>query len=314
MSMSGNASETSSPGLMDPQRENAPAPSETSSPSAETPRKAKSDAEAAAEVAALLRGDAPPEATGEPQADAEGVEGAEPPESGEGPQEAAQEATGEQGRPETFEEAAKMLGFKPKELYDLPVNTGDGETVTVGELKDAYQVRKPIEQAARENVERAVQLDERESVLTDKQTVWDELGDELNKVLPPQAQKKMFDHMVERLQHEDKLLKRAIPELQDPQTFKAFIGDVRDALGKYGYAEHELSIRDHRQLVIMRDFMRMKKRLDDLAKYKPTHTPPKQQARGRGPAPDKKQQALQRAQRGSEADKLAAVSALIQRK
>lgn len=219
------------------------------------------------------------------------------------------EAPKKGAKPKTFSEAAEALGMEPKDLYALTLNTGDGEEVKIGDLKDAYQNRQAAE---RETAERAAALDERETALFQEQRLFAELGDDLAKHISPQKRQEMLTHLQEREARERQRLMQMMPELQDQATFEQFRDDVVGTLGKYGYKPHEIVVSDHRHLLVVRDLIRANKRIKSLLQLpKEGSKPPKAsppQGRGAG-SQNRRGSKPSRPARGSE--QVEAVSALI---
>lgn len=145
----------------------------------------------------------------------------------------------------------------PEEFYKTEITTGDGEKVTIGALKDAYQSQQAT---ARETAKRAVALDERESALYLDQQLINTLGT----APTPAAVQQYQQRLVERDTRERSSLLAAMPELKDAPVFEAFRKDVVDRLGKYGIRPNEVVINDHRQLLIVRDLIRAEARIKAL--------------------------------------------------
>jgi hypothetical protein len=289
----------------------------TSSPSPET-RPADphlTEAEKAAAVTALLNGEPPKDdAAGEDEGDGGGREpgDADPPRAeGDDGAGSAEPADVQQApdAPATVQEAAERLGIDAADLYKLTITTGDGETVTLGDLKDAHQSRQAAE---RETAQRAAALDERETAIIAEQRLWAEMGDTLAQAITPEQRTALKERLDQRDAQERRLMVQAMPEMADPNTFAQFRDDAMQLLTDYGYKPHEVVVGDHRQLLILRDLMRAKKRLKDLASFKPRTEPPqskKPQGRGRT---SNRTAAVQRAMNSRhEADKVAGVAALL---
>lgn len=214
--------------------------------------------------------------------------------------------------PATLTDVAEALGIEPGDVYAMEVTTGDGETVKIGDLKDFYQNR---DVAMRETVERSAALDERESVISQDQRLWGQIGNDLVRILPPETVGQLKAQMVERDQHERQLLVDAIPEMADAAKFDQFRMDAVEFMGKrYGMQPHELAVTDHRHILIMRDLMRAEKRLDDLRKWKPKRDPPRaHKARGRDGKVVSQTDALVAKAKTSrhDADKIRGIAALL---
>lgn len=197
--------------------------------------------------------------------------------------------------------------MKPEELYGLEVTTGDGEVVTIGSLKDAHATRQASQL---ETARKGAELDAREAALINRQMLWDQLGADLGKAIPPATRQKIERHLEEQQAVEKERFLTALPELRDEAKFDTFRRDVVTTLQEYGYSVPEMNIRDHRQLLVLRDLMRTKKRLKELLEYTPKQDAPRAaapQGRGGAPAP-----VTGRAKTGGEA--VSRISALINRR
>jgi hypothetical protein len=212
--------------------------------------------------------------------------------------------------PKTLSELAETLGASPEDVYKIELTTGDGEVVSIGDLKDGHRDRQA---AQRETAEREAALDQRETAIIAEQRVWASIGESLEQSIPPEAREQLAQQMQERDRVERRRLMDAAPELQDQAKFEAFREDVVKTLGEYGYKPHEIVVGDHRQLMVLRDLIRTKKRLKDLLEYKPKQSPPGgRKPTGRGNEPDGTARAISKAKSSPhEADKVAAVAALL---
>lgn len=297
MNMNEQSSRSGPPGPMDLTPDPGSTESETSSNSPETPPARMSDAEQAKAVAELLNGETPPAQTGEDPGDPD-------------LEDPAPEAKDAAPAPKTITDAAERLGIEPADLYGLEISTGDGETITLGKLKDAHQDRQT---ASRETAERQAALDARETGLIADQQLWAQLGETLTKALPPEQLQRLQSSQQAKHEHEHQMMVQTMPELQDTAKMDQFRLDVVDALKNYGYQPHEITVGDHRQLLVIRDLIRAKKRLKELSEFKPAQKAPKAQpGKGRGTMPSRRDALVGRAQRsGSEGDKVAAVAALL---
>jgi len=210
----------------------------------------------------------------------------------------------------SLSDLAEHLDASPEELYKLELTTGDGETVKLGDLKDAWQNRQ---QAARESARRDSGLDEREAALRAEQALWEPVLRELNDKLPQEFKARLRGRDQQQLERERTRLLDAAPELADQTQFQAWRGEVVGFLAGYGYSPQEMAITDHRMLVILRDHMRLKARLEKLMAYEPGRDPPKpSKPQGRQPPQSRARHLVETARRsGREQDKLAAIAGLI---
>lgn len=277
-------------------------PSEGSESSSPTPGTPLTEAEQARQVEELLAG----VGGGEPEPAAPREQSPEPASSGfDG---ATAEAEGQPAAPTSLAELAQKLDMDPESLYAVEVKAGDGSTATLGDLKDAWQQR---ETAARETAARAAELDQRESALIADQRIFAEMGDQLAQALSPETRTQLQQHLEQRTERERQAMLRTMPELAEPEAMSAFKADVTQALERYGFRPAEMQITDHRHLHILRDLIRLEKRMAQLQKWKPDAKPTKSAQPRKADAGAKAAQVMQRARRGSEADKVAGVAQIL---
>jgi hypothetical protein len=228
--------------------------------------------------------------------------------AGEGAEGGADGAKG--GKPATLAEAAERLGIEPAAMYDLSINTGDGETVTLGAIKDAWQDRNSI---AREGAKKAMELDARESELVAREAFYSRVQNELAQRLTPQMRSEIAGRFkAEQARHREALL-RAMPELSDPAVMTSFLEQLGQEFEGHGFRPGEIQMLDHRVALMARDLMRAKARIARWAAYEPDQQPIKsRESQGRKDAGGNRTKAImQRARTGNTADKVAAVGALI---
>lgn len=303
------------------------------------PHAPETEADRAAAVADLLRGGSPRhEAAGrgddEGQGGAEGVAARGEGEGGAGAAERAPDgpdaelgadaqrtgagdAEGAEGRetPRTLKDAADRLGVEPDRLYDLEVTTGDGETVSLGELKDAWQDRAAAE---RETAQRSDAIDERETALSRDAQRLGQMVQELARTVGPQRLGQVAQLQEQHAQQvraqERELMLHVLPELRDAARLDAFREELVEGLGAYGFTARDLDISDHRLVWFARDALRAMRKLKELRAAPdpvPSKPPKARRPRGRGDDGGAKAAAVRRAQGGNEADKLRGVSALL---
>lgn len=212
-------------------------------------------------------------------------------------------------KPGTLGDMAKQLGISPEEAYNLTIPTGDGEAVKLGDLKDAWQNRQA---EARETAKRAEALDQRESAAIASEQFLVTFAEDLAKTASPQAMQGLVQQHQQRLHGEQIRLLAAMPELRDPETLDRFKGQLVETLGRYGIAEDSPALNDHRVVLMVRDLMRSKARLDKLLAFEPDKAPPRQaKARQNDGEGTRRAQLMNRAKTGSTEDKVAAISALL---
>lgn len=208
---------------------------------------------------------------------------------------------------------AEQLGVSTKKLYEqLQVTTGDGETLSLGQLKDRVQDQ---ETATREIVQREQSLQERESAVLQNQQQLQAVLSDLEGKLSPEVVQQMQRRQQQTQVRERQLMLEAMPELRDPDFLSQFRENVAETLGSYGFQPGELVINDHRVLKVLKDFMATKTRLEKLLAFDPEReqNPPKQKKpQGKQPRKSRTAKILSQARTGTQADKVRGVSALLQ--
>lgn len=164
---------------------------------------------------------------------------------------------------------AEKLGVDPDEVYKATITTRDGETVSIEQLKDAWQKRKSDERGI---AERVSELDRREAGVIADQQVWSLLA--ASGQLPAEAVRTAQTQIQNIVQRESATLFDLVPELRDEAKLDLFRRDMVSALGEVGYKPHEIMLTDHRQALFVRRFVQMLRELEALrAENRPT--PPK---------------------------------------
>jgi hypothetical protein len=203
---------------------------------------------------------------------------------------------------------AKRLDIPVEDVYGMQITTGDGEKVSLGSLKDAWQDRQ---EAARETAKREAGLDQRESAILANQRLWSKVAGDLAGKLSPETMNGLREQAQQMERQERQRMLQAMPELNDEASFANWREKLVTVLGGYGFRPAEMVITDHRMLLIMRDLMRTNERLAKLMSYSPSKEPPKAaQTQGRS-TPSNSKALAKRARNGTDSDKVAAVSALL---
>lgn len=209
---------------------------------------------------------------------------------------------------------AEQLGIKPDQLYkQMQISLGDdGETLTLGELKDRVQGQR---QAALEMTQKEQAFNEREARLLQNQQLLAAISSEIQGKLSPQTVREVKQRQANHEAHQNRLMYETMPELKDKQNFERFRKGVAETLQPYGFKTNELNIQDHRMLLVVRDLMRTKAQLKRLMEFEPPKedaVPPNQRKpQGKRKRISSAERLKQQARGGTESDKLSAVSALI---
>ena len=213
------------------------------------------------------------------------------------------EEGGESERPElSLKSIADQLGIDVAELYDMEVPTaGDGEPVTLGQLKDLHQHGGSMPEmeltAQYETIQQ--ELAERDQVVSSREVEAQALQNDLafmqNEImahLPPERIAQLQERHNQTLATEGAMLLNAIPEFEDQQVFNNWRGAAIEYTARFGFKPSDLVISDHRLVVLLNHAMGLEKRLDRLASMKPTvPKPPKKKAVGNGMVPIKSSKA-----------------------
>ena len=209
---------------------------------------------------------------------------------------------------------ADALGVPVEKLYEgLEITLQDGATVSLSELKDKAQTYSTDQH---ENVKRSVQLDERESAIMSQNQLLASIGTDLQSMVSPETLQRIQTNNAAIEREQQALMYKTMPELKDQASFASFRTDLVEALEPYGFQAHEVNITDHRILLAMKDYMKVKKQLKKLMAFNPDEyqekTPPAQhRSQNKRKQVDHKANAIKRARGGSETDKINAVSSLL---
>lgn len=260
-------------------------------------------AEQISAVDALLRGEEPKPAE-KPGAKPEPVKDAAPEAKNESEAETPP-ATPEPGREaekgDKQSEKAEGEGEQPdpeaEKFYAQEVKLSNGQTMTVGELKDMAQ----------EFDSRTLSLIERETAVVKQYHELQEMAGYLN--LPEGVKEAIAQQQAAYLSGQHDLMLKAIPEWTDRAAFEKGRAAIHELGQEYGV---DLSrVTDHKVVKMLHDYARLKAAVKQAREnVKPIRTPePKGKPAVRTSAT---QTAIDRAkQTGSEADKTRAVEALL---
>lgn len=236
-------------------------------PSSPMPRKRGSDQIKAIE--ALLAGDDPePEPETAPEGSEDGqepdAEGAEAAQRAEG----AEDAQEPPEKPATLNELAEKLDMAPEDLYSLAINTRDGEQVSIGALKDAYQEQ---DAARAEIAQKADAIKRREAgLVTDVQAlgVLDAM-----QALPENIRQQANAHLVEMAEREYSNFLQLYPDLQQDSNRIAFETGIDEWLGEYGLSQHHFPIRNVAMYRLIKDALEARRELKAIKTPKPKPAP-----------------------------------------
>jgi hypothetical protein len=174
-------------------------------------------------------------------------------------------------------EIAKSLGVEPDAVYNMEIPLRDGESVKLGKLKDFWQERETVE---REIAEKSTDLDRREAGIIADQQSWAILA--ANGGLNENALNEARQIVGKQIEREQSLLFDLMPDLHDATKLDLFRRDLVRVMGKVGYKPHEIVLGDHRQGLLLREFISMEKELDALRKATRREPPKSMSPNGRG--------------------------------
>lgn len=147
--------------------------------------------------------------------------------------------------------AAERLGVDPAKLYELKVSLGEGQEVTLSELKDQWKSKAAIE------AEQADRLKERANWEADRIKAEREFS-QLLQGFDPQVPADRREAAVKQYQdyvksREREALLRSQPEWVDPKVENADRAEIWETLRDAGFTEDEWqSTVDHRALRLLR--------------------------------------------------------------
>lgn len=219
------------------------------------------------------------------------------------------EVGGDTSGPLSLSDVVEKLGVEPEKLYELEIPVRDGEPVTLGNLKDAWQNRQ---QAERENADRVSDLNERESRIISDQQVWSVLASQGR--IPQDQIQKAQQAIQQRLQAESDTLLQLVPEFADNDKRDQFRRDAVRVLGGVGFQPHEVNMADHRHALFVRKFIQMEgdlKAAKAEVKRLTKKEPPKTAKSNGRPLQSQGRVNVHAAARGSESQKVDAVSKLL---
>ncbi|SFL44791.1 hypothetical protein [Shimia aestuarii] len=239
-----------------------------------------------------------------------GQHAADPASSGDGAAASGEASAPESGGTMSIKELATQLGTTPKKLYEsLEIGLGDGETITLSEMKSQY---KGQHEATRDIVERENQLSAQHAQTLENLQLLNSVYDDLKGKLSPETLQQLQERTNTAEAKERALMVQAMPELTDPAKLDTFRNDVAETMAQFGFKPHELVIRDHRIALAIKELISTKRQLKALMEFEPTKTPPRsQKPQGKRVKPSRTADLLNKARAGSNKDKAAAVDAIL---
>lgn len=160
---------------------------------------------------------------------------------------------GDADQPVTLKELAENLDVDAKELYDVEIPLGGGESISLGELKDGHkQAAEVLASKAEFETEKTHKTNELMIARREVEQLV-RLGNQ-NGLITPQLLGKLEEIHVSNMTREHKSLIRAIPTWADPAIRKSEFDQVVTVMAEWGFEENEiLNAPDHRQIKFMFD-------------------------------------------------------------
>lgn len=190
------------------------------------------------------------------------LDGAEP-DAIEDVEETAEGVAGEDTGAVSVKGLAEHLGIEPADVYELEIPVGaEGETVTLGEMKDNFKEYGPVKEAQqavkqeRDNYEKQI-LQTR----TELNQIMQLIPAEMRQQLLSQARDRNSNWQNEQ----EKLVLEAVPDWADADTRAKDRGAIVDLGSDYGFSESEMTYtQDARTLRLLRDMASMRREMQDM--------------------------------------------------
>lgn len=164
--------------------------------------------------------------------------------------------------PTTVKELAEKLGVRPAELYNmLKIDTGDGESMTLSEMKDRAKDLKQSDKLLADSAEK--QLSAENEILRrnrELQLVAQKIGRN-----PTEAERAEATATFNQYAKEQKAMTLdVIGDWADPAVQRVELKLIGETLTEYGFRPSEIeAILDHRQVKLLRDYTKLRQRLKD---------------------------------------------------
>ena len=186
--------------------------------------------------------------------------------------------------------------------YDLVVPISNGEPVTLGQLKDAYQDQQRI----------TLEVQERENAIMAQMNELQEMSQHVQ--LPPERLAAIKQRQEQYLMQEHGRMLEAIPEFKDQAAFSEAKKAIDALAADYGISEEVGKIANHKIVKLLNDFAKLRQGIraakDNVKPLRGKDPKARNKAAGK---PNPAALAAQKAkQTGSKSDQLAAIDALLQ--
>ena len=162
----------------------------------------------------------------------------------------------------TLADLAKELGVDVKDVYDVEIPLGDGESMTLGELKDrAREVSDIVSE--RQTVETKRGEMERD-LLAARQELETALAGIDPAALSPELVARARERLAQTVQTESRKLLDALPSWKDPDTQRRDRQAIREYAKGYGFSEAEIdSVFDARLVLMIKQAAENQERLQE---------------------------------------------------
>jgi hypothetical protein len=214
-------------------------------------------------------------------------------------------------RAKSITEFAEELELDPAKLYDLAVPFDDGESLTIGALKDRVREAGDL-QRSRDDFE-DYRMESQNDIFVARQQI-DGVLQRITQLVPPETLARVFNdyqtQSAERLRENKAKIREWFPEWDDPERKNADKREFSELCRTYGFSQDEINnIADARYIKLGIDAMRVMKRYKRLKEGAqrekiPTTAPRSKTIR----SPDRNTIADQQAKKG---DQLGAIRTLI---
>jgi uncharacterized protein YbgA (DUF1722 family) len=163
---------------------------------------------------------------------------------------------------------AEQLDIDKAELYEVQVSLGDGEHISLGELKDNYKEYGPVKLAREQNAEQADKY--QRDVLTTRSQI-----NAMMMVANTPEKKALMNEMMQAAgpmqqtyeSQQNQLIADTIPEWSDASVKVKNMQSIVELGRDYGFSEPEMTYtRDARTLRMLRDFAVARARISEMEK------------------------------------------------
>lgn len=211
----------------------------------------------------------------------------------------------------SLKDLADTLDVDAKDLYDVQIPIGADKVATLGDLKDSFKKFEVMQKGqadfednktrsenemmiARRQIESLVQLGAKSGALTP------ELVDMVDK-----------QHL-ETVNRERNALYNVIPEWKDNTTRQTDLDAIVNVMSSYGFSRNDVeSVLDHRLLKFVHDMTKRTNMISDARKKQAVPKNTGKHSRSVSPSKSALQQRIATAKKGSQTQKIDAISTLI---